>query len=123
MDENPYRAPEEDLTPPSMPLRLSTVLILTAILAWGMACDPILVTRQTIRWRDAKDGQFDRLLFSRQIREDPSRPGVHTDIVDETWISINKSLAWPALALVAFLAWKAVWAVAERRRRQPTASE
>jgi hypothetical protein len=32
-------------------------------------------------------------------------------------------LLWPALALATFLAWKAVWAVAKRRRRQSAPAE
>ena len=32
---------------------------------------------------------------------------------------LPKPLLWPALALAAFLTWKAAWAAVERRRRQP----
>ncbi len=75
--------------------RLSTVLILTAIVAWGMARWPLL--------------EEDYYLMLRAIPyPGPSRPF---------------PLKGPLLALAAFLAWKAAWAVVERRRRLPAAPE
>jgi hypothetical protein len=67
--------------------KLSTVLILTAIAAWGMAIPPLVVT-----------GYSGTLTHLDEVR------------------SVNPTLGWPALALAAFLAWKAAWAVVERRR-------
>ncbi|MGD9645047.1 MAG: hypothetical protein AB7U73_05000 [Pirellulales bacterium] len=70
--------------------KLSSVLILTAILAWAMATRPY--------W------------FWIQMPPDPNGPvGKHDAI------RFNSDFAWPALALLAFLVWKAAWAVAARR--------
>jgi hypothetical protein len=77
--------------------RLSTVLILTAIAAWGMAC-PLFETVTIFQRRQM-------IVSGTPIRR-LSEPGI-----------------LPIAALAAFLAWKAAWAVFERRRRQPAASE
>ena len=76
--------------------RLSTVLILTAIVAWAMACWP---------WRIAI------YTYYTPIRS------------EETSWFVNRDLRWPALALAAFLAWKAAWAVVEHRRHQSASPE
>jgi hypothetical protein len=92
--------------------RLSTVLILTAIVAWGMACRPYIETGTTGAWLNSGD---------------PLPPGARSDgivvrrdrvhvLVDRQ--SLNPALQWPLTTLVAFLAWKAAWAVAERRRHK-----
>ena len=80
--------------------RLSTVLILTAIAAWGMALRPLFVS--------VKPGYKGHFVAV------PAGP-YFTAVVP------NPNLKWPALALAAFLAWKAAWAVAERRRRRSAA--
>ena len=78
--------------------RLSTVLILTAILAWAMSCWPWLIPVYTFYIRP-KIGHG-----------------------ETTWV-VNRPLLWPALALAAFLAWKAAWAVVEHRRHQSASPE
>jgi hypothetical protein len=64
--------------------RLSTVLILTAIVAWGMACRPYLVERE-----------FGYVLT------------VGNTIYTDGGHELNTALKWPALVLIAFVAWKA----------------
>ena len=96
--------------------RLSTVLILTAIAAWGMACWPWVLTTE-------------RLVY-------PWGGGVNDFIPPDYWYgrelppltpkkvhSINWQLGWPSLALIVFIIGKAAWAVVERRRRLSAASE
>jgi len=76
--------------------RLSTVLILTAILACGMAIG------------------FTVTIF---IAEPPAY------WMPRRYARLNPKLIGPALALAAFLAWKAAWVVVERRRRLSAAAE
>ena len=76
--------------------RLSTVLILTAIVAWAMACWP---------WRIAI------YTYYTPIRS------------EETSWFVNRDLRWPALALAAFLAWKAVLAIVARRHARAARDE
>jgi len=110
--------------------RLSTVLILTAIVAWAMACRPSVdwgYLENTVEFDPTKAADLYIALD-----DDPKRPGdsvVDFDNVcfgfslsgpsgwNQRWISIApKSLVYPAISLAAFLAWKAAWAVIERRR-------
>jgi hypothetical protein len=95
--------------------RLSTVLILTAIAAWGMACRPwypwmrpTVVIANEVGW---------------EVCEPP--PQLQPWQSPQYWAvrRINRQLLWPALALAAFLFWKAAWVVVERRRRRATTSE
>lgn len=96
--------------------RLSTVLILTAILAWAMATRPFFVLVAT------ENGRY--VVFdphsSATLKEGRS---LYPDTTPMVYDWINPRLKWPALAFAAFLAWKAAWAVVERRRRQCAASE
>ncbi|MGD9647385.1 MAG: hypothetical protein AB7U73_16855 [Pirellulales bacterium] len=93
--------------------RISTVLILIAIVAWAMACWPWAAVSKRIILATAADIDpaisFTKVLFSRTTPN-------NGPLVEETWIEPNTAAAYPALALAAFLAWKAAWAVVERRR-------
>ena len=100
--------------------KLSTVLILTAIAAWAMACrpDPGLVYYDTASGREFVAGHFpndfgDDGYWTFSIVSSKSTAVRHLQV----FLGPNPELAYPTLALVAFLAWKAAWAVVERRRR------
>lgn len=71
--------------------RLSTVLILTAIAAWAMAC-PLFETVTVFQRRQM-------IVSGTPIRR------------------LSELGILPIVALAAFLAWKATWAIIERRRR------
>jgi len=98
--------------------RLSTVLILTAIAAWAMASRPWMV-------------EYEEWAYGSM--SDPPPPGFENAIGTSRgpggvrWFQIverpNPNLLWPALTLAAFLAWKALWAVVERRRHKLAATE
>jgi hypothetical protein len=118
--------------------RLSTVLILTAIVAWGMATHPSIRCGavQAVTWDgDEVNGVRVAILFdymNRMIDEDAEPSDdilayAEFDIHDEArfyWLALMPRKAiWPALALAAFLAWKAAWGVVESRRRKPGAPE
>ncbi|MBX9788474.1 MAG: hypothetical protein K2Y37_06125 [Pirellulales bacterium] len=87
--------------------RLSTVLILTAILAWGMATRPHIVP-----------GPGAHIIWT------PPETKAERDSIWTRWGTpyanrkLNPALRWPAIALAVFLSWKAAWAVVERRRRE-----
>jgi hypothetical protein len=83
---------------PRFQFRLSTWFVLVAILAWAMTHWPWVVT--------------DRYYASQTFVESLSGP---QEIERH---SLNAALIWPALALPAFVTWKAAWSVAERRRRR-----
>ena len=94
--------------------RLTTVLILTAILAWGMACRPFLAREDYPRVET--------------VFGDPNQPGwwvaigTGSDDPDAGGALVLRfgpmpALAYPLLVLALFLAWKAACAVVERRRR------
>ncbi|MBX9787346.1 MAG: hypothetical protein K2Y37_00390 [Pirellulales bacterium] len=109
MDSKPTR--------PWFRFRLSTVLILTAILAWGMALRPFFWKQLDIyAWPIGRPIPADALV---------SKGGTFAEgtVVADQYIAYERSilsprLKWPALALAAFLAWKAAWGVFERRRRE-----
>jgi hypothetical protein len=89
--------------------RLSTVLILTAIVAWGMAT-----------WPDLAIGYYSwsgtwQVIGRRFWQSSDVTWSVEFERCGIVVGSCN-AVAWPALSLAAFLAWKAAWAVAERRR-------
>ena len=90
--------------------RLSTILVLTAIAAWAMACRPYLITTT------------EHVVKSRlQLSGYQPIPGEEMPVAgyigfDEARTIINSELLWPALAFAAFLAWKVGWAVVARRR-------
>jgi hypothetical protein len=113
-------------------VQLSTVFVLVGIAAWAMAIRPYTI-RKT------------ELVFTRQ--GEPPRvistfAGHYGDPGSEEWLQTgagipqptpgryemapsnfpNPRLAWPVLALGCFAAWKAGWAIVERRkaRSEPT---
>jgi hypothetical protein len=82
--------------------RLSTALVLVAILAWAMATQPnLLDTRELIFFGPVVKQPKEVLLP--QVRQ-VSRH------------SLNPRLCFPAFALLAFISWKAFWLIRERRR-------
>jgi hypothetical protein len=108
--------------------RLSTVLILTAIVAWGMATRPRAGGRYWIETgASSSHGTFGHLPEGG--RDEPgwwtfllsSTTSTHRELI--LYIGPDPQLAWPVLALAAFLAGKAAWAVVERRRRQSATPE
>jgi len=106
--------------------KLSTILVLVAILAWGMSIRP--------RWIDGIDcrrqityAEFhqrcDIALNSRHLPawRQPSKPimamtGPPSFYIEEP--GPNPKLKWPLLALAAFLIWKLGWAIVARRKRR-----
>ena len=107
--------------------RLSTVLVLTAIVAWGMATRPYVVSRTevwTMLWRPDRTSptgavfvpKAGRLQHSHEL-VDGFRYYEYTCYAVER-SELNLRFVLPALALFAFLAWKAARAVVERRRRR-----
>ena len=76
--------------------RLSTVLILTAIAAWAMAC-----------WPSYGD------LWIRFAKR-PQIPPIPTPFWIFAPAATVGDILWPALALLAFLAWKVAWAIGPR---------
>ena len=114
--------------------RLTTVLILTAIVAWGMSCFPRAYWGHTLYRGNSFDIylslQIDHLhLYGIQLESALSDDlfflaGIDSsDFGHEWWIGVSpKRVAWPALALLCFLAWKAAWTVVERRRRRAAAA-
>ncbi|MGE0536606.1 MAG: hypothetical protein AB7O68_16670 [Pirellulales bacterium] len=115
--------------------RLSTVMILTAIAAWAMSCRPwwILEVR-TVILPPAASGQGVQLRrgerrlgpteFGPIAYSGPScLPPIELTSTQAGRLRVGRDrlnfhLAYPIPALFAFIAWKAVWAVVERRRRQ-----
>ena len=99
--------------------RISTVLILTAIAAGMMACRPFVVSVNY----DLLPGYGSTPGADSDVRivESQSLLGLSMwhqespNLMEE--IGLNHRLQFPVLALAAFLAWKAAWAVIERRRR------
>ena len=81
--------------------RLSTVLILTAILAWGMATDFYVPDyRADMRGLIVKPVP---VIYRGSMRH------------YQHGYRLNWELLFPALALVAFLTWKAAWALRAAR--------
>lgn len=118
MDEQPKRR--------WFQIRLSTVLILTAIAAWGMACRPWF---QVIFFADTLTNQVVK-SYSLGMPEKPStlwyiqvggqwgqdQFGIFP-AVNNLYVSIGPAdLCSPFLALVGFVAVKRVWRVIQRRR-------
>jgi hypothetical protein len=111
------------LSPPRrwLQFRLSTWFVLVAILALAMARWPYF-------------DEFGALveLINATVRSstggvDPPYHIPYWGLGQFLWfwklkLSVEQ-LKWPALALAAFLAWKAAWAVVERRRRKSGAPE
>jgi hypothetical protein len=92
--------------------RLSTWFVLVAILGWAMACRPLIVS--TFEVADTKPvGRVGAIPLVVNLHQ--TMWTVHHD-------ELNPGLKWPILALAAFVAWKAGWAV-QHRRRKSTAPE
>lgn len=97
--------------------RLSTLLILTAIVAWGMSCWPFVAPNGEYRqftehgligWGEARP-LFGLRLGWRRSADDPTK---------EEELGINPRIQLPALALAAFVEWKIAMAVAGYRARK-----
>ncbi len=97
---------------------LSTWFVLVTILAWAMLYWP-WVTRTTaaypypipraVAWRCrvlAKIGVY------------PSNPQAYNVLVEQFDPNPNSSLLYPAIALAAFISWKAAWRIVERQRKR-----
>ncbi|MGE0536594.1 MAG: hypothetical protein AB7O68_16610 [Pirellulales bacterium] len=119
--------------------RLSTVLILTAIAAWAMACRPwgqykhdalsIPALTKTIhfevRW-DIPNVSSERPFPTPSNNIGFALSASFASAAPVHFFSLvigPRLVVWPALALLSFLTWKAAWTVVERRRRQPVAPE
>jgi hypothetical protein len=100
--------------------RLTTVLILTAILAWGMATRPFFLTRDELIVAPNAPHEVPSRFNARLLR---SWKIAGTQFYVLRYFDFNPSLGWPTSALALFLVWKAAWAVADRRRRQPATAE
>ncbi|MGE4102045.1 MAG: hypothetical protein AB7E74_08765 [Pirellulales bacterium] len=136
--------------PPKRPwfcFRISTVLILTAIVAWAMAQSPrrtsgfVFLSRSTdpaAKWEVEEVFKFPRskeefapwhrwIRAKKRLVSEAMRSrgpnGKHYWI--EHRIATNRLFLAPYFALAAFLAWKAAWAVGLRlvRRRMARAAE
>jgi hypothetical protein len=122
--------------------RLSTWFVLVAILGWAMACWPFYwheITHYSapMRARDERTalgvfvGRSNSADYTDWIHKQreaflthgfPASSFPRTSYVEGRDI-VNPATRWPVLALAAFLAWKAAWAVVERRRRKSGAPE
>jgi len=99
--------------------RLSTILVLVAITAWGMACWPS-------SYVEAKFDKYPgRSVWSAWFQGGVSAEGaqLQADMVFGTkyvqaTVFISPAMVWPAVALAAFLTWKLACAIAARRRRR-----
>jgi hypothetical protein len=91
--------------------RLSTVLILTAILAWAMACRPY----RTTLWRQIvlPNGVPEPVGWNYSNSGPPGTTEYH---IPE--LGLNPKLRWPALALLVFAEWKVAMTVAAVRERR-----
>jgi hypothetical protein len=109
--------------------RLSTVLILTAIAALVMAFQPALDWGHYGGPDDVPKSFNISVTFG--LNRNPMIYGEDLDNIclelsltgsgwgQGWWVTFGpKAACYPLAALVTFLAWKAVWAVVERRRTQ-----
>lgn len=100
--------------------KLSTILILTAILARAMACRSTLCVMYSFEQGDMNVigtpamvlDELWSIAFSVMSGDGPEGFGTAIQL------GPNPELLWPALALSAFLAWKSAWAVVECRHAQ-----
>jgi hypothetical protein len=98
MSDNQLDKPSAETVAPNrrwMQVRLSTWFILVAILGWGLATRPYYITRvEMVESVSVGMGRtWERITF----------PYAHEEL--------NPALAWPVLALVAFILWQTVWRV------------
>jgi len=106
--------------------RLSTWFVLVAILCWAMAIRPWATwyTEQGVvrTFGEPKLPFGARVVWIHGPDEGPpdaaAIPPAH--LWERNILRVNPRLAWPALALAAFVAWKVAWAVVERRRTRLT---
>jgi hypothetical protein len=82
-------------------LKLSTWFVLVAILAWELSTDPVIVWVSTSTVVYKANGDPDYLNI-------------------EDYLLPNPAYLYPVLALAAFVGWKAVWLIADRRRERAT---
>jgi len=105
--------------------RLSTVLILTAILAWAMAQWPVfdtVIVYSANEFGERFNSQFFWWYYRLFTRiEGVSSGSAAAPILVVTYPHL--SCIYPVVALCAFLIWKAAWAVFEHRRRRSAAPE
>lgn len=103
--------------------KLSTFLVLVAIVAWAMACRPW--------WLSGEDSR--RYFTPEEYREyrlhenppDDEFPGIVTGVPIMLYLDkpgLNPRLTWPAVALAVFLVWKFAWSIAARRKQPCEAS-
>jgi hypothetical protein len=84
--------------------KLSTWFVLVAILCWALACWPWVTYREiVVRGQQAATGAI-----------------VFGGIVQRHY-SLEPAFVWSTLALLAFLTWKTVWLMVERRRARAAA--
>jgi hypothetical protein len=86
--------------------RLGTWFVLTAILAWAMTEWP------WVRFPEPVSLPALKYVGRKEILITPWKPPYRERIV-------NPGLLYPALALAAFVGWKAAWAIAQRRKNLP----
>lgn len=97
--------------------RLSTWLVLVAIVAWAMALGvrserTFWVSKSEDFWRSGRQPQPIGFRPTGSIRYSGNRHGWQTQFRS---MMPNPKLKYPILALVAFIGWKAFWLVRERR--------
>ncbi|MGE0536735.1 MAG: hypothetical protein AB7O68_17320 [Pirellulales bacterium] len=93
-------------------VRISTLLILTAIVAWGMVTWP----HEFQCYSDLESSWADERYFSISFGATFGSPLRFQQV----HIVFGIAAVWPALALATFLSWKAAWAVIARRRAKRT---
>ncbi len=95
--------------------RLSTWFVLVTFVAWGMACQPWIVREERVVYVSHSDFQAAKDPLGLQ-HERTIGGGIET--LDDGSARYhyrsehhkpNAKLIWPALALAAFLVWKAAW--------------
>lgn len=107
--------------------RLSTWFVLVAILAWAMTCRPYYgwtITRRSGTPIEITGIVEEQLAVHRIKVTKLGRDAAGRNAFIEYREQINRQLAWPALALLSFLAWKAAWGIAPRfSKRRCTMAE
>jgi len=129
MSENPRRWYQ---------FKLSTILVLVAILAWGMSMRPWWISG-VAAWRSISMEEYGRMFHQQVVAKSPPewwnlrkpiecirtpltgypsvRPGYYAEEP-----GVNPQMLWPLLALAAFLTWKWIEAKWKRRREKPVAT-
>jgi hypothetical protein len=109
----------------------STNFVLFAIFAWVLATPhySVIVSKLSDTFQPLESEQVFVPLWNRTHDEaleasklwQKSKSDRDGGMYSSSPPALNPRLAWPALVLTVFLAWKAAWIVVERRRRQLTA--